>query len=105
MFFFVPVIAAFGASMTDFDLYALADIRNLRFVGFANYQRLLHLPEFWDALGHTLYFVIVGVPLSIFASLAAAPFVRFFGMNGFLVLHALMLFVCGLAMSLWPYSS
>ncbi len=72
MFFFVPVIAAFGASMTDFDLYALADIRNLRFVGFANYQRLLHLPEFWDALGHTLYFVIVGVPLSIFASLAAA---------------------------------
>ncbi len=72
VFFFVPVIAAFGASLTDFDLYALADIRNLRFVGFANYQRLLQLPEFWDALGHTLYFVVAGVPLSIFASLAAA---------------------------------
>ena len=72
VFFFLPVLAAFGMSLTDFDIYALADWRNLRFVGFSNYVRLLETPLFWQALGNTLYFVGVGVPLSIGASLGAA---------------------------------
>jgi multiple sugar transport system permease protein len=72
VFFFVPVLAAFAMSLTDFDLYALASIKNLRFVGLANYIELMHTPLFWKALGNTLYFVIVGVPLSIAASLGAA---------------------------------
>ena len=72
VFFFVPVLAAFAMSLTDFDLYALASINNLRFVGLANYVELMHTPLFWKALGNTLYFVIVGVPLSIAASLGAA---------------------------------
>lgn len=72
LFFLLPVIAALVLSLTDYDLYALADIRNLRFVALGNYWELLHRPLFWSALGHTLYFVIVGVPLSIAASLGAA---------------------------------
>ena len=72
LFFLLPVIAAFVLSLTDYDLYALADLRNLRFVALGNYWELLHRPLFWSALGHTLYFVIVGVPLSIAASLGAA---------------------------------
>jgi multiple sugar transport system permease protein len=72
VFFLVPVLAALGLSLTDFDLYALADIRNLRFVGLGNYLQLLQRPLFWAALGHTLYFVVVGVPLSMAASLGAA---------------------------------
>ena len=72
VFFLLPVLAGLGLSLTDFDLYALADIRNLRFVGLHNYWELLHRPLFWDALGHTLYFVIVGVPLSMLASLGTA---------------------------------
>lgn len=72
IFFLVPVAAGFGLSLTDFDLYALADIRNLRFTGLNNYLHLLHRSLFWSALGHTLYFVIAGVPLSIAASLGAA---------------------------------
>jgi multiple sugar transport system permease protein len=72
VFFVIPVLAAFGLSLTDFDLYALADIRNLRFVGPGNYLQLLHRPLFWSALGSTLYFVVVGVPLSIIVSLGAA---------------------------------
>jgi len=59
-------------SFTDFDIYSLADIRNLRFVGLRNYGRLLETPLFWHALGNTLYFVVVGVPLSIGVSLGAA---------------------------------
>ena len=72
VFFFVPVAAAFVMSLTDFDIYALADIGNLRFVGLSNYVELLKTPLFWRALGNTFYFVIVGVPLSIAASLGAA---------------------------------
>ena len=82
VFFLLPVVAALGLSLTDYDLYALADIRHLRFVALNNYWDLLHQPKFWSALGHTLYFVIVGVPLSIMVSLGAAlllnsPLVRY----------------------------
>jgi len=72
LFFALPVMAAFALSVTDFDIYALADHRNLRFVGLGNYIGLLTNPLFWKALGNTLYFVAVGVPLSILASLGAA---------------------------------
>jgi multiple sugar transport system permease protein len=72
VFFVLPVLAALIVSFTDFDIYALADIRNLRFIGWRNYVRLLETPLFWHALGNTLYFVAVGVPLSIGASLGAA---------------------------------
>ena len=72
VFFFLPVVAAFLISLTDFDIYALADLANLRFVGIGNYLKLLQTPLFWQALGNTLYFVVAGVPLSIAASLGAA---------------------------------
>jgi len=63
LFFAVPVLSAFALSLTDFDIYALADLDNLRFVGLHNYWLLLQNPLFWKALGNTLYFVLVGVPL------------------------------------------
>ena len=72
LFFVVPVASALLLSLTDFDLYALADIGNLRFVAFDNYLELLRTPLFWKALGNTAYFVVVGVPLSILVSLGAA---------------------------------
>jgi multiple sugar transport system permease protein len=72
LFFFVPVLLAFALSLTDFDLYALASLGNLRFVGLGNYAELFGTPLFWKALGNTFYFVIVGVPLSIALSLGAA---------------------------------
>lgn len=82
LFFLLPVVAALFLSVTDYDLYALADIRNLRFVALQNYWSLLQRPLFWSALGHTVYFVVVGVPLSLIASLGAAmllnsPMARF----------------------------
>lgn len=82
LFFLLPVIAALILSVTDYDLYALADIRNLRFVALQNYWALLQRPLFWSALGHTVYFVVVGVPMSLMASLGSAlllnsPLARF----------------------------
>ena len=72
LFFGLPVLAALALSLTDFDIYALADIGNLRFVGLGNYIALLQNPLFWKALGNTFYFVLIGVPLSIAVSLGAA---------------------------------
>jgi multiple sugar transport system permease protein len=72
VFFALPVLAALAMSFTDFDIYALADLGNLRFIGLDNYVRLLQTPLFWQALLNTLFFVVVGVPLSISASLGAA---------------------------------
>jgi len=72
IFFLLPVLAALVLSLTDYDLYALVDIHNLRFVALNNYWKLLHRPLFWSALGHTFYFVVVGVPLSMGASLGSA---------------------------------
>jgi len=72
VFFFLPVLAALALSVTDFDIYALSDLRNLRLVGLRNYVELLQRPLFWQALGNTLYFAVVGVPLSSAASLGAA---------------------------------
>ncbi|CAI8861049.1 MULTISPECIES: carbohydrate ABC transporter permease [Methylococcus] len=76
VFFFLPVGAALGLSFTDFDIYALADIGRLRFVGLDNYRRLFGDAEFWTALWNTLYFVAVGGPLSVLVSLAAALLVN-----------------------------
>lgn len=72
LFFALPVASALLLSLTDFDLYALADPAHLRFVALDNYLELLRTPIFWKALWNTLYFVVVGVPLSIALSLAAA---------------------------------
>jgi len=76
VFFFLPVVASLALSFTDFDLYAIADPRNARFVGLHNYVALLHTPVFWTALENTLYFVAVGAPLSVLVSLATALLVN-----------------------------
>ncbi|MBK7538947.1 MAG: sugar ABC transporter permease [Myxococcales bacterium] len=72
VFFVLPVVAAFVLSFTDFDIYGVADLGNVRFVGLSNYSRLLQEPLFGKALANTALFVFVGAPLSLAASLGAA---------------------------------
>lgn len=76
LFFFLPAAAGFLLSLTDFDLYALGDLHNLRFVGFHNFAAVLRDPLFWTALGNTLYFSLVGGPLTVAVSLGAALLVN-----------------------------
>ena len=76
LFFALPALASLVLSFTDFDIYALADRANLRFVGFGNYVALLQKPLFWKAMGNTLWFVVFGVPTIVVASLAAALMVN-----------------------------
>jgi multiple sugar transport system permease protein len=76
VFFFVPVLAAFVLSFTDFDIYALGSFAYARFVGFKNYAQLLSDPLFWKAFRNTLEFLLIGGPLSIGVSLAAALMIQ-----------------------------
>jgi len=72
VFFFLPVAAAVLISFTDFDIYSLGDLERARFILFGNYVQLLQDPLFWKALLNTLYFVLVGGPLTIAVALFSA---------------------------------
>ena len=76
VFFFAPVVAGLALSLTDFDLYTIGDARNLRFVGVRNYTDLLGSSIFWTAFANTMYFALVGGPLTVAVSLAAALLVN-----------------------------
>lgn len=72
IFFVVPLIGSFVLSFSDFDIYAVADSDNARWIGLQNYRDLLADPLFWKSLGNTLVFVLLGGPLTIATSLALA---------------------------------
>jgi multiple sugar transport system permease protein len=76
VFFFLPVLASFALSVTDFDIYSVGDFDNARFVGLANYAALLENPLFWTALRNTFYFALIGGPLTVAISLGAALIVN-----------------------------
>ncbi|HZF13738.1 MAG TPA: sugar ABC transporter permease [Thermoanaerobaculia bacterium] len=76
LFFFLPVVAGFALSLTDFDIYALGDLHNVRFVAFHNFAAVLQSKIFWTALRNTLYFSLVGGPVTVAVSLAAALLVN-----------------------------
>lgn len=76
VFFLLPVAGAFLLSFTDFDIYSIGDPASTRFVGLGNYRTLWESPLFWTALRNTTWFVVVGGPLSVLASLVAAVLVH-----------------------------
>lgn len=72
LFFVLPVAASLLLSLTDFDIYAIANLHNTRLVGLHNYFALTQNPLFWTALENTFYFALVGGPLTVAASVGAA---------------------------------
>ena len=72
LFLALPILASFILSFTSFGLRDLANPIGASFVGVDNYIKLLSDKTFWTSLLNTFYFVIVGVPLSMAVSLAAA---------------------------------
>ena len=67
-----PIVASLVMSFTDFGLRDLRNPLGTDFVGLANYQALLDDPKFRKAMLNTAYFVVVGVPLTLFLGLAVA---------------------------------
>ena len=76
VFFALPVFAAFLLGFTDFDIYALANTDTVRITGLRNYQTIFTSALFWQSLKNTAVFALVGGPLSVAVSLAAALLVN-----------------------------
>jgi len=72
LFLFIPILASFLISLTDWNIYSLADRGRLNFVGFKNYMDVVHDQVFWKSLWNTLFFTAVGVPFTIMISLLCA---------------------------------
>ncbi len=72
VFYLVPVAGAVVLSATDFDIYSIGDPSATRFIGVGNYQDLLRNALFWRALTNTLYYSLIGGPLTILTALGAA---------------------------------
>lgn len=70
--FVLPTALALALSVTDYSIYALGDWSNVRIVGLGNFVDLLSTPLFWRALGNTLVFAGLGVPMAIGTSLFMA---------------------------------
>lgn len=63
-----PMVASLVLSFTDYDLFTAPE-----FVGTANYERMFFEdPRFWKAVGVTLNYVLVAVPLKLAAALGIA---------------------------------
>ena len=72
VFFWGPVLYGLWLSLTDFDVYAIVDPSTARFVGLGNYAHAFAEADFWNALRITLVYALVGAPVSVAVSLAAA---------------------------------
>lgn len=72
----VPTVLGLLLSLTDFDIYAIANSHWLRFVGAGNYLDLLRQPLFWRATINTLLYAGLGVPAAIITSLVIALLVH-----------------------------
>jgi multiple sugar transport system permease protein len=57
-FTMVPAFRGLWISLTNWDL-----LREPRFVGLANYEKLLADDLFWSSLGRTAYYVLLNIPI------------------------------------------
>lgn len=67
-----PIGVAAVISTTNMNISAFANWSNVDFVGADNYARLFADPDFWQALGNTGVFAVVGVPAIVVLSLGVA---------------------------------
>ena len=72
VFLAFPIGASFALSFTSFGLKDLQNPIGATFVGLKNYVDLFADPMFWTSLFNTLYFVVVGVPLTLALGLLIA---------------------------------
>ena len=73
----LSILVAGVVSLTNLDIGGLANYGQVRFIGLRNYQTMFGDPAFWEALGNTAFFVIVGVPTLVIGSLVVAIALNF----------------------------
>ncbi len=65
VFRFLPILGSFLSSLTNWNIYGVANPDRIMFVGLDNFRALGEDTRFWQALRNTLLFTAVGVPLNI----------------------------------------
>lgn len=73
VFLIIPILLAFGYSLTHFNLLRP---NNIRFIGLRNFIDLLHDKLFFRSLKNTLYFTVVIVPIQCVVALSFALLVN-----------------------------
>lgn len=68
----LPIAVAIVVSLTDMNLAGLGNWSRIQFIGVDNYTELLADKAFWQALGNTGLFAVLGVPVVIGLSLMIA---------------------------------
>lgn len=63
-----PIVVSFWYSLHDWTIGAATQ----QWVGFGNYVKLFHDPQFWNALGNTLEFTIASVVILVILGFLAA---------------------------------
>lgn len=72
IFYMIPLLASLVMSTFKMDIF----LQKIHFVGLDNYMRLLTDHRFWNALGNTLYFTVVEMPLQLVFALLIATYVQ-----------------------------
>ncbi len=72
LFSVIPIIVALVISFTDMNLKGLANWSAISFIGLENYKDLFSDATFIKSVFNTFFYVIIGVPLVIIASLSIA---------------------------------
>ncbi|HEY3334319.1 MAG TPA: sugar ABC transporter permease [Candidatus Limnocylindrales bacterium] len=72
LFLAFPIAASFALSFTSFGLRDLQNPVGATFVGIDNYVTLFSDPKFFTSLFNTVYFVVLGVPLTLVFGLLIA---------------------------------
>src|SRR5260221_2975941 len=88
----LSIFVAAAISLTNLDIGGLANFGQVRFIGLGNYQTMFSDPAFWEALGNTAFFVLVGVPTLVIGSLIIAVALKFSRSSFFLALLAFYFF-------------
>jgi len=79
-----PALASLYYSFTDFKI-----LEAPKWVGLANYERMLADPLFWKSLSNTLYLAAFGLPLSVLSALAIALLLNIKGIRGISVFRTI----------------
>jgi ABC-type sugar transport systems, permease components len=72
VFFYIPMLASLFVSLTNFNIFSLADWSKAGFIGLGNYSRLFQDPLFTKCILNTLYYTVMAVPLLIILPLILA---------------------------------
>ena len=90
VFSFLPIIISIIISMTEWNGLDKLDIRTLSdsFIGISNYVSIIGGEEFWKVLWHTVYYILLYIPLVLICSLTIASILNQ-SMKGIAVLRVL----------------